>query len=445
MQLMLKSKEEDVVLYAIELASALGKKEWLPAGLASHPSPRVRKKALEILPLTSRELFEQVRADSDSTVRSTAVERILEGQPVMAPGLGLSELVKSEDLRVRLAALAYLSRRAGKEDAATLRVSLTELTEALPENAAEWKEIARGLGEVRHPAAGDLHLRLLRHPDREVRKLAILSAGRAGNRELVPHLTALLADRRFASEARRALTDFGPRILGSMADLLRDPTEDLEVRRAIPLVLAYIPHQGSVDLLLESLFDYDGLLRYRAIRALGKLRVIDPDLRFDNEKVVLRVREECEQTLWYQGTLEALYPEGDGTDLLAQLLRDKISRGRERVFRLLGLLLPPTTACASFLAMVENDRYLKASAAEYLEHALPGKLKNLVLPLIEPGRSVFGRGRELRSLLDACLRSPDPILRDCAADAVSRGRWPDAFPQSPGVSRPPAVEARPHA
>lgn len=442
LQLMLKSKEEDVVLYAIDLAAALGKKEWIPASLTSHPSPRVRRRAVELLPLAHRDLLEQLCTDSDLTVRSTAVTRILEGQPMISPEVGLSELVRSTDVRVRLAALAYLSRRAGRDEAGMLRTHLERLVKGLQEDAPEWREIARGLGEMAHPAAADLHLKLLRHPDAEVRRLAILSAGRAGHRELVPHLVALLADRRFAREARRALTEFGPRILGSMADLLRDPTEDLEVRRAIPLVLAYMPHQGAVDLLLESLFDYDGLLRYRAIRALGKLRLIDPDLHFDADKVILRVREECEQTLWYQDALEALYPHGDSTDLLAQLLRDKVARGRERVFRLLGLLLPPTAACASFLAMVENDHYLKASAAEYLEHALPGKLKDLVLPLIEPGRSVFGRGREIRTVLTTCLHSPDPVLRECTADAVGRGRWPEEFPRRPGAPPPSTMEVR---
>jgi HEAT repeat protein len=236
-----------------------------------------------------------------------------------------------------------------------------------------------------------------------------------------------LADRHWAADARLALREYGPRILGTLADFVSDPTEDIEVRRNIPLVLAYVPQQESVDLLLDSLFDYDGLLRYRAIRALGKLRAIDPELRFDSAKVRMRIQEECETTLWFQQVLASLYPKDGSPDLLVQLLKDKISRGKERVFRLLALLLPASAACASFLAMLEEDRLRKASAAELLDNVLPKGLKQWVLPLLEP-KAAGGRHRlSVPTILEACLKNPDPILRECTADAIAKRRWPE-FP-----------------
>jgi len=105
------------------------------------------------------------------------------------------------------------------------------------------------------------------------------------------------------------------------------------------LVLAYYPQQESVDVLLEGLFDYDGLLRYRTIRSLVKLRMLDPDLQFDRGKISLRLREESENTIWHRQVLGALYPKGNSNDLLEKLLKDKISRGEDRVLRLLALLL----------------------------------------------------------------------------------------------------------
>jgi ATP/ADP translocase/HEAT repeat protein len=425
LQPMLKSKDEDVVLYAMELALSVGRKDWVPPSLLNHPSPKVRLKAMEIVPMTGPEILERARVDSDATVRAKAVARACElSQPERLEG-ALSQFLQSSDLKVRLAALIHLAHSGGPEEAETLKAQLDRIAGELNEASDEWQEVAEALGDMRRPAAVDFHVRLLHHPNRTVVKQAILSAGRAGHRELLPYLVRLLADARYASEARRALQDYGPRILGTLADILRDPAEDVEVRRNLPLVLAYMPHQAAVDLLLECLFDFDGLLRYRAIRALGKLRVIDPDLNFDPEKVSLRIREECEQTLWYQQAFAALYPDGDSQDLLAQLLKDKVVRGRERVFRLLALLLPPTTACASFLAMVEDDRLMKASAAEYLDNVLPGKLKRVVLPFIEPRQGLLRERRGIEAILRACLKSPDIILRECAADAIAKNRWPE--------------------
>jgi AAA family ATP:ADP antiporter len=431
---MLKSKDEDVVVYAMELALSLGRKDWVPPSLLNHPSSKVRLKALEIVPMTGPEIVRRATVDNDSTVRAKAVARVCElSQPERLES-ALSQFLQSSDLKVRLAALTHLAQSGGPE-VTTLKVQLDRIAGGLNETSNEWEEVAEALGDIRHPAALDFHVRLLDHPNHAVVKQAILSAGRAGHRELVPYVVRLLADARYASEARRALEDYGPRILGTLADILRDPAEDIEVRRNLPLVLAYMANQTAVDLLLECLFDFDGLLRYRGIRALGKLRVIDPDLNFDPEKVSLRIREECEHTLWYQQAFAALYPDGGSQDLLAQLLKDKVVRGRERVFRLLALLLPPTTACASFLAMVEDDQMMKASAAEYLDNVLPGKLKRVVLPVIESRQSFLRQRRATGVILRACLRSPDMVLRECAADAIAKNRWPE-FSNLVSAARP---------
>jgi len=422
---MLYSKDDEIVLDGIEDFARRNQVEALPAWLLTHPSPQVRHRATEVMRTTEAQLLERARVDNSSAVRVQAITRVVEMDRSGSPASAIGRLLQNPELKVQLAAVTYLARNPGKEKPPTIRQCLASIVERLDDTSEKWKEVAEALGDIQHPAAVELHLRLLEHPDRAVKKLAVLSAGRAGHRELVPHLIPLLADRRFAREARQALQGYGPRILGILADTLRDPMEGIDIRRSIPLVLAYMPIQGAVDLLLEGLFDYDGLLRYRAIRALGKLRVIDPGLRFDEAKVALRVREECEGTLWHQQALACLYPAGDSPDLLAQLLKDKINRGRERVFRLLVLLLPPSVACASFMAIVEEDRLAKAAVAEYLDNVLPGKLKRAVLPLIETRESFFRRRREVRTILHACLRSPDPILRDCAAEAIAKDRWPE--------------------
>ena len=116
-----------------------------------------------------------------------------------------------------------------------------------------------------------------------------------------------------------------------------------------------------------------------------------------------------------------LYPEDESHDLLFQLFNDKISRGKDRVFRLLALCLPPAAAIGSWFAMAQGDRVAKAGAAEYLDNVLSGKVKDSVLAVIEG--KVKPAKQTVRQILEDCLINPDPILRECAATAIGKDRW----------------------
>jgi len=422
---MLASPDEEMVIYAMETATALGRQNWIPRELTTHRSARVRLKALELALLTEEELLERAKVDSDSTVRTSAIMRASKLTASGRAARGLDYFLQSPALGIRLSALVALSREGSGLGRGRIRQLLESVFSELEPQSAEWKMVAETMDEFSNPEAAEFHLRLLHHADPTVRREAILSAGKAGHRELVPFLIPLLADPRVAADVRVGLRDYGPRILGMLSDVFKDPTVELEIRRSIPLVLAYIPHQEAVDILLDGLFDYDSLLRYRAIRALGKLRLLDADLKFDAVKVSLRVREESETTLWHRQALAALYPSDGSGDLLSKLLKEKIERGKDRVLRLLTLLLPPTAAVASLLAMTEDDRIRRAEVAEFLDNVLPGKLRDYVLPVIEPRPRSLKTKQSVSDLLEACLRNPDPILRECAAEAVARGRWPE--------------------
>jgi len=423
---MLASPDEEVALSAIQMAVALHRPQWITQEVLAHPSARVRAKAVELAPLSKEGLLERVKQDRNSTVRATAILRAAQqSSEAGGRGVGLMQFLQSPDLRVRLTALVALARQQTGPPPGTIKRALDQMTAELGPDAREWEEVGEALGDIPHPEAAELHLRLLHQPDPSLKKAAILSAGRAGRRELVPFLVPLLRDLRWGADVRLCLREYGPRILGTLADVFKDPSEDIEIRRSIPLVLAYLPQQESVNILLDGLFDYDGLLRYRAIRALGKLRLLDPELRFDRQKVGLLLREESEDTMWCRQALVTLYPGGDSQDLLEQLLKDKISRGKDRVFRLLALLLPPTAAISALLAMAEDDRLKRAAVTEFLDNVLPGKLRDYVLPVIEPKAKLLRTTLTVRQILEACLRNPDPILRECTAEAIEKNRWPE--------------------
>jgi hypothetical protein len=118
-----------------------------------------------------------------------------------------------------------------------------------------------------------------------------------------------------------------------------------------------------------------------------------------------------------------LYPQGQSADLLSRLLDDRIENGKDHVFRLLALILPPATLHISFLVLGREDRSRKANVAEYLDNVLPLNLKKWVLPLVEPKAGTTGGQTDRREILRVLLRSSEPALRECAADAVARNGW----------------------
>ncbi|MBI2150503.1 MAG: hypothetical protein HYU27_07850 [Acidobacteria bacterium] len=306
---MLADRDEEIVIYAIDVAAAIGRADLIGPELLGHASPNVRSKALELVPFDQPEIVRRLLADPDTAVRVKVVARICELEYKDRPMPAIQNFFNTGNVKLRVAAAACFSQHCDRSQAGVLRQMLTSLVEGLEENREEWKDIAEGFGHIRHPVAVDFHLSLLRHSDPGVKKRAIVAAGESQHRELAPFLIRLLPDTDFGSAAREALQNYKTAIVGTLGDVLHDANEDLEVRRQIPLVLAGIPHQATVNLLLEDLFDEDGLLRFRVISALNKLRVRDDKFHFDRERIERRIAEESAKILQYERDLALLYPD----------------------------------------------------------------------------------------------------------------------------------------
>lgn len=420
---MMNESDEEVVLYAIDLAVAIDRKDLIPDSLISHHSRSVRYKALDIVSMDEGDFRSRLKEEPDSAVRakvlSRGCSRADSAEAVPSP----QEHLYSSDVRIRLAAVACLANSTPADDLETVQGYLQKAIGKLEESSEEWHHIAEMIGEINHPAVVQLHARLMNHPNRGIRRNAILAAGRSGHRDLVPILIQLLASRESSSMARKALQEYKDRILGTLMDILKDPGEDVEIRRQIPLILEHIPSQNTVNVLIEALSDEDGLLRFRSIKALNRLRIGEQTFNFNADAISSQIAIESEKVLWYKHSKSVLYSNKESRDLLAQLLKDKINQGRERAFRLLGLVLPPTAAHAAYKAIVEENRAKKANAVEYLDNVLSPQLKKWVMQLVETRKITFRD--KMPDILGAFVRSKDLILRDCALDAARKNRWPD--------------------
>ena len=120
---------------------------------------------------------------------------------------------------------------------------------------------------------------------------------------------------------------------------MRDPDEDIWVRRHIPATLAMIPTQKSVDVLAAALDESDGFLRYKVVAALERLRREGGQLNFPRETIEKLTLAEGRQYFNYLSLRYNLFGKQalPADSLLARALDQKIERIVDRIFRLLGL------------------------------------------------------------------------------------------------------------
>ena len=121
----------------------------------------------------------------------------------------------------------------------------------------------------------------------------------------------------------------------------------------------------------------DGLVRYKALRALGRLSN-DYRIAVDRGRVVRCVQANLMTYFGLMGTRVALgtpppdAPRAQLTTfrLFAGLLDDKLRQSLERAFRLLKIAHPKEDIHRVYLACIGTDRRARANAAEFLDALL---------------------------------------------------------------------------
>ena len=123
---------------------------------------------------------------------------------------------------------------------------------------------------------------------------------------------------------------------------MRDPEEDIWVRRHIPGTLALITSQKSVDVLVGALEETDGFLRFKVIAALDRLRRTDAPLTFPTREAGAGWRSaKGHQFFNYLSLLDNLVrAKVPGRRPARQGAPREDGAGRSRIYNLLALMYP---------------------------------------------------------------------------------------------------------
>lgn len=439
----LSNPDETAVLYSITMLEALDKRNLITPLLLQHESPQVRTHALMALAATRTRIgrkwapaVARMVQDPDVDVRAAALRALAALSHEDAAALMRRHLDDPEP-RVVVAAAASLVNTGVPADVSAARETLQRLIADTRDLAAAGRiESANALAHIQNEAFRSLLVPLLYDHDTRVVQEAIRSARTMGASDglFLPGLMSLLGHRALKADARDTLVGYGETVVAALGYALRDRREHIWLRRHIPATLALIPTQASMDALVASLEEPDGFLRYKAIAAIEQLTREHPHINFPRPVVEqLLVRETSRYynclTLHYN----LLQTAADAhSSLLGRALTDKMARGLDRIYRLLGLLYHVGDIAAARHTIEQGEAKRRAAAIEYLDNLLGGVVRRRVLPILDDtplaekvrhaNTILKSRPRELEDTLAQLVHDDDPVVAASAIHFVARRR-----------------------
>ena len=429
------------VVYAIDVLESLDKRNLVTPLLLYHESPVVRVRALGALGAARPDIAERwaphirrMLGDSDPGVRAAAISALTVISHEDAATLA-RPMVADHDPRIRITAAAALAESPKADD---LDIAEATFVGAIADTSNETRDarrdVAAAIRQAADPRFKRLLIPLLYDPTPEVADAAMESvrASGAGDFVFVPTLIALLRHRRLKGQARAVLVSYGEPVIDVLAHFMRDPEEDIWVRRHIPATLALISTQKSADVLAAALNEPDGFLRYKVVAALERLRRDNGQLTFPRETIEGLALAEGRQYFNYLSLRYNLFGRQalPADSVLARALDQKLERIVDRIFRLLGLTYPWKDISAARWTLQHADQRTRASALEYLDNILSGPLRKQIMPVLEdmPLDEKVRRGnvliktrpRDVEETLLQLINDDDQVIAATAIDVVGQ-------------------------
>ena len=435
----LAQPDAERVVYAIDVLESLDKRNLITPLLLYHESPNVRARALRSLAEsrseTTRRWAPNIRrllADPDAAVRAGAIAALGAISNEDAASLA-RPMLADDDPRIRATAAAALSTSSRPGDLDIAEAALAGLIADTSEGSrAVRRDVALAIRQTSNPRFRRLLIPLLYDPAPDVADEAMASVRAAGSDDFVfvPTLVALLRHRRLKGHARTVLVSYGEPVVDALAHFMRDPDEDIWVRRHIPGTLGQIPGQKTVDVLTAALAERDGFLRYKAVSALERLRRSDTALSFPRGPVEKLAVDESREYFNYLSLHHNVFGQNrlPAGSTLALALEQKLARIKDRLYRLLTLIYPWRDIAAAQWTIANGDSRSRASASEYLDNILEGEVRKRIMPVLEemPVEEKVRRGnvflktrpRDVEETLLQLINDDDQVVAAAAIDTA---------------------------
>jgi HEAT repeat protein len=378
----LSSDNDEVVMGALDLLAAQDKVRLIPALLVYHPSPRVVERVLELFVQHDRRDFaslsDRLLRHESPQIRAAALRARLQARADLTL---LRQAMNDPSPLVRATALVGVAI-AGDDVEAQLAAAVES-----PDASAR-RALAAAIERQPSPIFDATLLRLLHDLDEGVRTEVIRAMRRRPSGDFIAPLVDTLATRSRA-EVRRALVAHGERALSYLAQALVDEELPHEIRRHVPRTISQFPADRAAPILLARYEDEtDGMVRFKILRGLGRLRAQNPTMAIDQgllDRAIDGTLEAIRRLNRWRKALVVGQERTEVGELLATLLKDKQRHAIERLFRLLGLGYPDEHFERIYAGVVSSDKRRQAQSIELLSNLIEPPRRDLILSVLDEG------------------------------------------------------------
>lgn len=384
----LNSDSDAQVIAALDVLNEDDNAHLVPALLLYHPSPAVVTRTLEIFIAAERTDFlptlDRLLASAESTLRAELL--LARTAAKFDPDFLEAQLPHACQL-CRAIVLIELAAN-GRAKPSEARKAFEPVLAG--DNPEARKIIANAIGRQKKGWDNAL-AELCNDPDLGVRKAAICALAGRGDPDFIDTLVKFLPERQLRPTLREALLSYGPIALDRLGTILKDEELDVTIRWQIPKAIEMFGGQKATNILLASLpHEPDGVVRYRAVRALERMVENDSSLAID-ASVADGVLDELLTRAYYYVGLEsnlAKAPLESRTEvygLIARLLADKQAHAAESILRIIGLRWPQKNFRSIIDGALHGNNKARASSMELLLELLPVRMKLPIRGLFDGG------------------------------------------------------------
>jgi HEAT repeat protein len=228
--------------------------------------------------------------------------------------------------------------------------------------------------------------------DENVQLAAIRAIKALGDPEFVPMLTSLLARRALRMEVRDTLVALGPAAFTAVGTALADTSSPHAVRRHLPQVIAaFGTPQASTVLLRRLLEESDGMVRFKILRALGRMRAVNDKLPLDGKVLRQAIEQNIDSAFRFMRWKHACSAQtpnlpaavAEYHQMLIELLADKQAHTLERLFRLLNLLANDEEFLRVYRGFQSARREARSGSRELVEYLVEPHIRRTILALVD--------------------------------------------------------------
>jgi hypothetical protein len=224
--------------------------------------------------------------------------------------------------------------------------------------------------------------RLLQDSSPDVLNYALDSAAYHRLNEHVPLIIPLLGNPMTGNVAQDALAAYGSGIEDVLKTHLQNEAENLEVRNAIPEILARLGSQKAADILSAELIRRREDMEQSLIDALYKIRSNRPRIHFKKKKIMAVVFSLIDKS--YSVYLAGVDDQSvAGSPASAQDWKPILSIKIKRIFDLLTLIYQSEDIVKAYQNILQGTKRSVDYSLELLDNILDRDLKLFLFPIIE--------------------------------------------------------------